>query len=287
MISIEPHHIPTRNGHLLGATIFRSESVAKGAVLVVSAMGTGQEYYAPLANWLTTQGYCVVTFDYSGTGRSLGGNLRQFKGDIVDWARFDCDAMLEMASAAVPGKPVYWLGHSLGGQLLGLLPGTERIAKAITVASGSGYWRENAPPLKRKVWWLWYVVAPLAVRLCGYFPGRRLRKVGDLPRGVMDQWRRWCLNREYVVGVEGKAAAAQFAEVRVSITSLSFTDDEMMSLRNVESLHGCYKNAPRTMKRIEPAAIGTNRIGHFGFFKARFEQSLWHDLLLPELVTSI
>jgi predicted alpha/beta hydrolase len=31
-----------------------------------------------------------------------------------------------------------------------------------------------------------------------------LRKVGDLPRGVMAQWRRWCLNREYVVGVEGE-----------------------------------------------------------------------------------
>jgi hypothetical protein len=41
------------------------------------------------------------------------------------------------------------------------------------------------------------VVAPLTLNIAGYFPGKHLRKVGDLPRGVMEQWRRWCLNREY------------------------------------------------------------------------------------------
>lgn len=191
--------------------------------------------------------------------------------------------MLVAVSGAVPEKPLYWLGHSLGGQLLGLLPEPERIAKAVTIASGSGYWRENSPALKRKVWWLWYVVAPLSMRLFGYFPGKRLRKVGNLPRGVMEQWRRWCLDRDYAIGVEGAAVKVGFSAVRVPITSLSFADDEMMSWRNVESLHGFYANAPKTMKRIGPEDIDANRIGHFGFFKARFEQSLWHGHLLPEL----
>ena len=129
----------------------------------------------------------------------------------------------------------------------------------------------------------WFVVAPLSVRLFGYFPGRRLRKVGDLPRGVMEQWRRWCLNPEYAVGVEGEAARALYAAVRTPIVSLSFTDDEFMSLRNTESIHGQYANARRTMKRIAPKEIGEKRIGHFGFFKPKFEHSLWRNYLLPEL----
>ena len=67
------------------------------------------------------------------------------------------------------------------------------------------------------------------------------------------------------------------------IVSLSFTDDEFMSLRNTESIHGQYANARRTMKRIAPKEIGEKHIGHFGFFKPKYEHSLWHAHLLPEL----
>jgi predicted alpha/beta hydrolase len=144
-------------------------------------------------------------------------------------------------------------------------------------------WRENSPPLKRKVWWLWFVVAPLALRLFGYYPGKRLRKVGDLPKGVMTQWRRWCLNREAAVGAEGEVVRAQYAAVRAPIVSLSFVDDELMSARNIESLHGFYVNAQRTMKRIAPEDIHVRRIGHFGFFRSSFRDALWSGHLLPEL----
>ena len=137
--------------------------------------------------------------------------------------------------------------------------------------------------LRRYVWWLWYVVVPLALPLFGYFPGRRLRKVGDLPRGVMAQWQRWCRHRDYAVGVEGEPVRRQYAAVTTPIVSLSFTDDEFMSARNTESLHGFYTGAQRTMKRIAPNDVGAKGIGHFGFFRHRFAESLWARHLLPEL----
>ena len=272
----------TADGVEIDATFYESRGGAKGAVLIASAMSVAQEYYRPFAVWLTAQGYHVATFDYRGTGASRSGSLRGYKADILDWARLDCAAMIDALGERTPGLPLYWVGHSLGGQILGFLPNRERIAKAITVATGSGYWRENAPALRRRVWWLWYFVAPLATALCGYFPGARLRKVGDLPKGVMEQWRRWCLNPEYAVG-DGEHVRAQFAAVRTPIVSLSFVDDELMSARNTESIHGFYVNAPRTMKRIAPADVGVRRIGHFGFFRAAFEQPLWRAHLLPEL----
>lgn len=40
------------------------------------------------------------------------------------------------------------------------------------------------------------------------------------------------------------------------------------------------------MKRLAAADIGTLRIGHFGFFRAAFEHSLWRAHLLPELAQS-
>ena len=93
----------------------------------------------------------------------------------------------------------------MGAQLPGLLNNQHKVNGMLSVAAGSGYWRENAPQLKRIVFYFWFVLVPLATALCGYFPGRKLRKVGDLPAGVVMQWRKWCLNPKYSVGAEGEA----------------------------------------------------------------------------------
>ena len=251
-------------------------------MLIVPAMGACQDFYAQVARWLATEGLLVATFDFRGIGRSRPPKLRGFRADILDWARLDCRAMIDALDARTPGKPCYWIGHSLGGQILPFVPNRERLSKAVTVACGSGYWRENARPLRRYAWWLWFVAVPVATRICGYFPGRRLRKVGDLPQGVIVQWRRWCLDPEYAVGAEGAGARKLYAAVTTPIVSLSFTDDEFMSARNTESLHAFYRNAPRTMKRIAPAEAGVRRIGHFGFFRATLAEALWRKHLLPE-----
>jgi predicted alpha/beta hydrolase len=278
--------LSAEDGHRIAARFFEPLAEPRGALLIVPAMGTRQEFYAAFAAWVAKQGLIAATFDYRGTGSSRRGGLRGFKADILDWARLDCARMVDEMSKAVPGRPVYWVGHSLGGQILPFVPNRARLSKAVTVATGSGYWRYNTPPLNLIVWWLWYVVAPLSLALAGYFPGRRLRKVGDLPEGVMRQWRKWCLDPEYAVGAEGESARAAYAAVRTPIVSLSFTDDELMSARSIDSIHGFFRSAPRTMKRIAPSDVGLRKIGHFGFFRARNEEALWKRHLLPELDAS-
>jgi predicted alpha/beta hydrolase len=283
MIEAEPRLIKTHDGHDIAASFFRPRGAVKASVLIVPAMGVGQRFYASLAAWLASQDYLAVTFDFHGVGLSRDADLSTLDVTITDWATSDCEAAVATIGAEFPGRPLYWLGHSLGGQILGLVPSRARISKAITIACGSGYWLENTPSLRWKAWWLWYVAAPVSMRAFGYFPGKRLRKVGDLPRGVMEQWRQWCLNRDYVVGVEGPEVRAQFAAMTTPITSLSFVDDEYMSSKNTDALHCCYRNSPRRMRRIAPADIGAERIGHFGFFNVRFQDTLWQEYLLPEL----
>ena len=275
--------IRAADGREIAARFFLPAGPAKAAVLIVAAMGTPQEYYRAFAGWLSRQGLLAATFDYRGTGLSRPKRLRGFRADIFDWARLDCASMIEILGCEYPGVPLYWIGHSLGGQILALVPNRERIAKAVTIATGSGYWLETVPSLRPKAFWLFHVVTPIALALWGYFPGRALRKIGDLPKGVMAQWRAWCLNPHYSYGAESDEVRAQYAAVRTPIVSLSFSDDEMMSARGTEAMHGYYSGAPRRMKRISPQEIGVPRIGHFGFFRAAFERSLWKDYLLPEL----
>lgn len=269
------HTIPMQNGTALVLRTFEAATAPRAAVVIPSAMGVAQQFYAKFAEWLASQGFLVVTFDYRGIGLSAPDSLRGFQMDLFRWAREDCAAVIESVKQRLPDAPLYWVGHSLGGQLLGLIPNRQHIERVVTVATGSGYWRENSWRTKRVVWWLWYVMVPLALRIAGYFPGKRLRKVGNLPAGVMQQWRRWCLTREYVVGAEGDAVRAAYASVRTPILSISFSDDEMMSERGIRSLHALYARAPVTYHRIEPRTVGLPRIGHFGFFRPQFERTLW------------
>ena len=275
--------ILTEDGGRITARMFGDTAGARGGVVIVPAMGVAQAYYGALADWLAGQGWLVLTFDYRGIGLSHTGSLRGVEIDIVDWARFDCAAAVEELATHLPRKPIVWVGHSLGGQIIPFVPNRDRIAKFITIATGSGYWRENTTALRSRVWLLWFVLVPLLVPLFGYFPGRRLGIVGDLPAGVIRQWRRWCLNPQYALGAEGEEVRGSYAAVTTPIVSLSFTDDEIMSARSTRSLHDFYASAPRTAIRISPGDVGLQRIGHFGFFRSEVADPLWHGWLLPEL----
>jgi predicted alpha/beta hydrolase len=270
-------------GHRLAARFYEPAGAPRASVLIVPAMGVAQRFYERFAEWLASHGLLVATFDYRGMGLSRSGPLRGLDVDIRDWARVDCAAMVDAVTARAPGAPLYWIGHSLGGQILPFVPNRERVSKVVTVAAGSGYWLENTARLRAMSWWLWFVAVPVAVRVAGYFPGRRMKKVGDLPKGVIEQWRRWCLNREYAVGAEGPEVRQLYADVKTPIVSLSFTDDEYMSARNIASLHGFYTGAAVTMKRLAPRDVGMRRVGHFGFFRSACEEPLWKAHLLPEL----
>lgn len=270
--------IAAAGGAQIALRVYEPDSPDRGSVVIGGAMGVRQDYYAPFAQWLAGQGWRVTTFDYRGSGDSMpdtpDGTLRGYKADLFDWTR-DYEAAIDHAADALPGKPLYLLGHSLGAQLPGLINNQGKVSGLLSVAAGSGYWRENAPQLKRIVPYFWFFLVPLATRLCGYFPGKKLRKVGDLPAGVILQWRKWCLNPRYSVGAEGEAVRLRYAAATFPVLALSITDDELMTLRGTQSLFGLYENAPFELQRLAPADLSVRRLGHFGPFRREHEALLW------------
>lgn len=280
---MESIQILTADNTRLAATRFTPRSEVKAVVLMSAAMGVKQSFYAPFAEFLAEHGMAVLSFDYRGMGAStpeqFRGSLRGFDATIFDWAEQDYNAALHAAKAWQPQVPLLVVGHSLGGQLPGLLPDNHLIDGVVTVAAGSGYWRDNAPQLKRIVWFMWYFTVPIFTRLCGYFPGEKLRMVGDLPKGVIYQWAQWCKSPHYVVDAKGQPMRDGYEKIRIPILALSFTDDEMMSRRSIDSLHDFYSNAAVERRYIHPQEVGAARIGHFGFFRPQFRSTLWQQAL--------
>jgi predicted alpha/beta hydrolase len=257
-----------RDGYRLGATLF--EGGAR-AVLIMPATGVPQAYYAKFAAYLAGRGFTVLTFDYRGIGRSLHGDIRRLRARMRDWALLDAAAAL----THVKDRKVRIVGHSFGGQALGLLPEPERIVRALVVGSQSGYWR-HWPALGRA--WMWPVThfaLPAFSRLHGYFPGSRLGFGEDLPKGVAIEWARWCRHPRYLVGALG--AEDLYRRVRAPLRAYAIGDDPFAPRAAVAALLALYPNAPGEVRAVEPRELGVRRIGHFGFFREAFRDSLWRE----------
>ena len=250
----------------------------RAQIVVAPAMGVLQSYYQAFARWLAEQSYGVTTFDYRGHGLSLKGKQRDAKVDLLDWA-LDCQLVAAQLKQQFPDQPLLWIGHSVGSQLPGLASIPLPINGLLSVGSGSGYWRDNAAPTRRVVRLFWWGIAPLATALCSYFPGRKLGVIGDLPGGVLWQWRRWCLNPNYAMGVEGEWVAEAYAAAHYPLHALYFADDEMMSLASVQSLVSWYKSSPSFLEQVNPAITPQGRIGHMGYFREEMRELLWRPLL--------
>lgn len=282
-------HVPSHDtiaaddGVPLPVTSFEPVGPARGVALIASAMATPASYYSAFARHLAERGIRTVTFDY----RSAVGTPAELRAETADVDRWSADAASVLAAVADAaereGLPVTWIGHSLGGQII---PFTDhrRLSAIVTVAAGDGYWRRNAPGLRWKVPILWHVVAPIAMAVSGYFPGRRLGLGGDVPSGVLKQWSRWCLHPEYLQA-DHPDAPERFAAVTAPTMALSFTDDEVLTGDSVRHLHAWYTGSKQVHQRLSPGQLGVERMGHHGFFR-RQHFELWDELVMPWIATA-
>ena len=132
--------ITAGDGYELGATIFEPRH-ARGTVVIHGATAVPQRYYAAFAEWLRDRRLRVVTYDYRGIGESRPASLRGFRATMTDWARLDARAA--HAWARDQGDDVLIVGHSFGGQILGLVDELHDARGAVYVAcqlGGYRYW---------------------------------------------------------------------------------------------------------------------------------------------------
>lgn len=272
---IEPVEFEARDGFRLGGTLYRASKTDGRAVAIHAATGVKQGYYAKFAAFLAERGFTALTYDYRGIGSSRPRPLRGFDARMRDWALSDAPAALDYLERVAPGARFMAVGHSFGGQALGLVPRPERIAAALVVGSQSGYWR-NWPPLGRS--WMWlatHVVLPLGPRLLGYFPSSALGFGEDLPAGVAVEWARWCRHPHYLVGALGAQEA--YARFRAPLRAYAVADDRFAPARAVEALLELYPSARGEVRRVAPRDVDAKSIGHFGFFRERFRDTLWRE----------
>jgi predicted alpha/beta hydrolase len=134
-----------------------------------------------------------------------------------------------------------------------------------------------SPPLFLK----WHVVMPALTALCGYFPGRRLGWLEDLPAGVAYEWsfRRARMERNHPAKAR-KDVVRRFAAVTAPILAVAVSDDEFGTVEAVCRAMRYYRGARPVEVLLSPKDLGFDAIGHFGLFHDRHASGFWLDTLL-------
>lgn len=283
--------ITAGDGYCLGAQVWRhkpqtvSDIGTQPVVIVNCATAVLCRYYQRFAQYLYDHGFEVITYDYRGIGLSRPPSMAKLKAGWLEWGAQDFEAVIRYASESFGGSPIYVVGHSVGGLLLGLAPSNHRIDRVLTVGAQHAYWPDYLPSHRAKMLLQWHWFMPVVTRLMGYFPGKRFGWLEDVPAGVV---RDWVATHERFVDTYryGKGSATldeatladlqeRYAALSCPMLALSFTDDPYGTEPAIARLLANYTGCERQHLRLTPQEIGVERIGHFAYFHSQFRESLW------------
>ena len=271
--------LSARDGFALAGTLYEPTAGGEQTVIISSATAVRRRYYDRFACFLCGYGLRVITFDYRGIGDSLRGGIKKAEGTMRDWGENDLAGVVHSAAAHWPGARLQVVGHSAGGQFVGLVPGNERITALLTVGAQSGYWRLWPRPRRYLFATLWYLLMPGLTGLLGYFPAKRLGLGEDLPGGVALEWARWCRNPAFIIDTDGSPLRQHFETLASPILAYSIADDPLAPQQAVETLLSYYARASTEHRHIHPLDLGLAPLGHFGFFRDKSRTTLWQESL--------
>jgi predicted alpha/beta hydrolase len=272
----ETLRLAARDGFPLAADLFLPEGAPRAGVLIAPAMGVPRGFYGAFAAHLAREGLAALTLDYRGIGGSRAGPLRGFRAELHEWAEQDLAAALDALAARLPGAPILWVGHSVGGQLFGLLD-DPRVRAALLVGAQSGHWRlwPGVGRLGMLAWW--WAVIPALVPVFGHLPGAAFGGGEDVPAGVAREWAAWGRHRDYVLSYARPRGGLGFSRFAGPLRSYAVADDGFAPVPTVEALLRFYAAARSELRVVRPGDVGERTIGHFGFFRPRLGPTLWSE----------
>lgn len=261
-----------RDGVTLRGTLFAPREGAASVAVVNSATAVPRRYYKHFATALARRGIAAVTYDYRGIGDSRPRDLRGFRASVRDWGLHDMPGVIDSVRRELSPDRVFLVGHSVGGQVAGLIDNPENVDAMVTFSSQSGYWALQGGEQKAVVFLHVHVTLPVLASTFGYMPWSRFGSAEDLPKDAALEWARWCRSPRYLLD-DATLPLDRYKHFTAPVLAYSFGDDKWGTAKAVDAMMTAYPNLER--RHVDPREVG-QAIGHFGFFRPN-ASALWEE----------
>ncbi|HUR41909.1 MAG TPA: alpha/beta hydrolase [Verrucomicrobiae bacterium] len=265
------------DGVEIPATLYMPATPPLATLVIAAGMGIPRRFYGRFAAAMAARGIAALTFDYRGIGEAARAVTDPRRVRFQDWGSLDLHAVLGEAFRRHPGLPVFHCGHSAGAQIVGLTPLAEKLAGLVLVAGPRPHASQDRGAYRvfSSLWW--YVIVPLASR-GRWFPARRLGFSSiDVPAGVTAEWGRWARSHRYLFSPQFGIDTARYARLSQPLLAWSFSDDRYAPPASIEALLTEFPAARIERRHLRPADAGARAIGHLGFFRDAFRDTLWRE----------
>lgn len=264
----------------------------RAVAVIGAATAVPASYYRHFAEWLAQRGYVVVSFDYRGIAASrealhAGEDVR-----LRDWARVDMAAAVhaadkrrqQLSQSHAEDLALVWIGHSLGGNAVGLVPGfNDKVDALLGVAAQVAYLGHWSGFARVQAWVFFHWMLPVLVRLFGHAPGRVLGpRAQNLPAAAALEWAAWGRTPGFLFGDDSLASERAYDRFTGAAHLWSITDDHLFGpAAAVDALAGQFSAAQVQRHVMSPAELDVKKIEHFGPFRRDIGARLWPRLLAP------
>ena len=228
--------IRTKDGTKLALTLYLPTTENNHVVVIGSGITMKQEEYQGLASYLTGKGYVVITFDYRGMGDSGPACTTGFDATMTQWAMQDLDGALLYAKNRFVKKELIFLAHGISGEIAGIAPASGYINRMILINSALTCWRLR--PFQAQIGiGMIKLIAPVLLMLYGYFPGKKINHLGNVPKSVMKELIGWCNNSN---GLFDEFPDNNYCRLNIPILAISFSGDPYTPAKAVAALLSRY-----------------------------------------------
>lgn len=268
--------IKCKDGELIAATLYSPNQAPKGAILVAPATGIKRQFYGNFAKCLAENGYGVICFDNRGIGGSLSGKIKNSNASLQCWGEQDMSAVLEQLKVNFPNTKYHLIGHSAGGQLVGLMDNALELNSIFNFGCSSGQLNNMSFVHKIKAKFFMNFFIPVNNLVFGYTKSQWVGMGEPLPKNVAKQWQNWCNGQGYVKEAFGKTVFTHFYD-ELAIPSLwvNAIDDEIANNANVADMLSVFPKLNAKTLTLNSKDYGLNEIGHMKFFSQK-SQVLWN-----------
>lgn len=283
---LETLSIVTADGHRSEARFFPATpgapSPLRARFAVFPAMGVRARYYDPLGEALAAAGCDAIVAELRGQGTSSHRASRRCDWGYETALRQDWPAVLaafEARTGGPPGesarpgaecaRPLYLLGHSLGGQVSSLYLAAHPGAASglVLVASGTNWHRNWGFP--RGLAMLARIQAGgLVARGLGYFPGRTLGFGALQARQEIVDWAATGRHGRFVPRGAGLDYEAALARLRTRVFAFTFEGDDYATPAAADHLTGKLRAARVVRRHLTAADVPAECLNHFAWARA-------------------